>query len=78
MSAAARWPCSGRPLPPPADAAAVLKSLEEAGRALKTMKAAFVETKVLVLLDEKQETRGTSPAGPGPAPLELRRRPSRA
>lgn len=40
------------------DAAAVLKSLETAGRALKTMKASFVETKVLVLLDEKQETRG--------------------
>jgi outer membrane lipoprotein carrier protein len=46
-------------VPPAApDAAAVLKSLENAGRALKTMKAAFVETKVLVLLDEKQETRG--------------------
>jgi outer membrane lipoprotein carrier protein len=43
---------------PAADAAAVLKSLEAAGRALKTMKASFVETKVLVLLDEKQETRG--------------------
>ena len=38
---------------------AVLKSLEAAGRALKTMKATFVETKVLVLLDEKQETRGS-------------------
>jgi len=43
---------------PAADAAAVLKSLESAGRALKTMKASFVETKVLVLLNEKQETRG--------------------
>lgn len=43
---------------PPADTAAILKSLENAGRALKTMKASFVETKVLVLLDEKQETRG--------------------
>jgi outer membrane lipoprotein-sorting protein len=45
---------------PPAgpDAAAVLKSLETAGRALKTMKASFTETKVLVLLDEKQETKG--------------------
>jgi outer membrane lipoprotein-sorting protein len=42
----------------PADPAAVLRSLEQAGRALHTMKAAFVETKVLVLLDEKQETRG--------------------
>jgi outer membrane lipoprotein carrier protein len=41
-----------------ADTAAVLKSLESAGRGLKTMKASFVETKVLVLLDEKQETRG--------------------
>lgn len=46
-------------LPPAApDAAAVLKSLESAGRTLKTMKAGFVETKVLVLLDEKQETKG--------------------
>ena len=44
--------------PASADAAAVLKSLETAGRALKTMKASFVETKVLVLLDEKQETKG--------------------
>ena len=43
---------------PAADVAAVLKSLESAGRALKTMKASFVETKVLVLLNEKQETRG--------------------
>jgi outer membrane lipoprotein-sorting protein len=40
------------------DAAAVLKSLETAGRDLKTMKASFVETKVLTLLNEKQETRG--------------------
>jgi hypothetical protein len=44
--------------PAAADAAGVLKALETAGRALKTMKASFVETKVLVLLDEKQETRG--------------------
>jgi outer membrane lipoprotein carrier protein len=43
----------------PPDAAAVLRSLEEAGRALKTMQAAFVETKVLVLLDEKTESRGS-------------------
>jgi outer membrane lipoprotein carrier protein len=43
----------------PADAAAVLRSLEEAGRGLKTMQAAFVETKVLVLLDEKTESRGS-------------------
>jgi outer membrane lipoprotein carrier protein len=40
------------------DATAVLKALETAGRGLKTMKAAFVETKVLTLLNEKQETRG--------------------
>ena len=37
---------------------AVLASLEKAGQALKTMKADFVETKVLVLLNDKQETRG--------------------
>ena len=45
---------------PPAapDTAAILKSLENAGRGLKTMKASFVETKVLVLLNETQETRG--------------------
>jgi outer membrane lipoprotein carrier protein len=40
------------------DATAVLKALETAGRGLRTMKAAFVETKVLTLLNEKQETRG--------------------
>ena len=40
------------------DAEEVLRSLEKAGQALKTMKADFVETKVLVLLNEKQETRG--------------------
>ncbi len=44
--------------PAAVDAAAVLRSLETAGRALKTMKASFVETKVLVLLSETQETRG--------------------
>jgi outer membrane lipoprotein carrier protein len=43
----------------PADAAAVLRSLEEAGRSLKTMQAAFVETKLLVLLDERTESRGS-------------------
>jgi len=43
---------------PAADTAAVLKSLESAGAALKTMKASFVETKVLVLLNESQETKG--------------------
>jgi len=36
----------------------VLRSLEKAGQALKTMKAGFVETKVLVLLNDKEETRG--------------------
>ena len=41
------------------DPSAVLKALETAGRALKTMKAAFVETKVLTLLSEKNETRGS-------------------
>ncbi len=41
------------------DTSAVLKSLEKAGRALKTMQASFLETKVIVLLDEKQERRGT-------------------
>lgn len=51
---------SGALAPPAraADADSVLRSLEAAGRSLKTMKAAFVETKVLVLLDESQETRG--------------------
>jgi outer membrane lipoprotein-sorting protein len=43
---------------PPGDATSVLKSLEAAGRALRTMRADFVETKVLVLLDEKTESRG--------------------
>lgn len=42
-----------------ADPAGVLKSLADAGRGLKTMQAAFVETKVIVLLDETQESRGT-------------------
>ena len=41
-----------------ADTAEILKSLEESGRALKTMKADFVETKVSVLLDETTEQRG--------------------
>ncbi|HEX9202935.1 MAG TPA: outer membrane lipoprotein carrier protein LolA [Vicinamibacteria bacterium] len=44
---------------PAGDPSAVLKSLEHAGRALKTMQASFLETKVIVLLDEKQESRGT-------------------
>ncbi len=42
-----------------ADAATVLRSLEDAGRALQSMQAAFVETKALVLLDEKTESRGS-------------------
>jgi outer membrane lipoprotein carrier protein len=42
----------------PADPGGVLRSLEQSGRALHTMKAAFVETKVLVILNENQETRG--------------------
>jgi outer membrane lipoprotein carrier protein len=41
-----------------ADADAVLRSLEKAGRDLKSMRAAFVETRVLALLDEKSESRG--------------------
>jgi outer membrane lipoprotein-sorting protein len=44
---------------PAGDAPSILKSLEVAGRALKTMKAAFLETKVVEVLDEKQETRGS-------------------
>jgi len=42
----------------PSDTSTILASLEDAGRALRTMRAAFVETKVLVLLDEKTESRG--------------------
>jgi outer membrane lipoprotein carrier protein len=42
----------------PADAASILKQLEDAGRALRTMRASFVETKVTVLLDESSESRG--------------------
>jgi len=41
------------------DAEGVLAALGKAGRELKTMKASFLDTKVLVLLDERQETRGT-------------------
>jgi outer membrane lipoprotein carrier protein len=41
------------------DPAGVLKALETAGRALKTMRASFLETKVLTILNEKNETRGT-------------------
>jgi outer membrane lipoprotein carrier protein len=44
--------------PAPQDPSAVLKALETAGRGLKTMKAGFVETKVLTLLSEQNETRG--------------------
>ena len=46
------WPAAA------ADTAQVLKSLEDGGRALKTMKAQFTETKVSVLLNEKAESRG--------------------
>jgi outer membrane lipoprotein-sorting protein len=49
----------GAALAVPADSAAVLASLEQAGRSLRTMKASFVEVKVSVVLDEKQESRGT-------------------
>src|SRR5712692_169929 len=45
--------------PAGADPSVVLKSLETAGRGLKTMKASFAETKVLTLSNEKQETRGS-------------------
>ncbi|HJS57899.1 MAG TPA: outer membrane lipoprotein carrier protein LolA [Vicinamibacteria bacterium] len=41
-----------------ADPTQVLKGLEESGRALRTMKAEFVETKVSVLLDETTEQKG--------------------
>jgi outer membrane lipoprotein-sorting protein len=44
---------------PGVDAASVLKSLEAAGRALRTMKADFAETRVTLLLDEKEESRGS-------------------
>lgn len=44
---------------PAGDPAAVLKALEDAGRALRSLQAAFVETKVIVLLDDRQESRGT-------------------
>jgi outer membrane lipoprotein-sorting protein len=37
---------------------AILDSLAKAGRALKTMAADFVQTKVTVLLDEKEEASG--------------------
>ena len=42
-----------------ADAGAVLKQLEDAGKNLTTMQARFQETKVLVLLEEKAEARGS-------------------
>jgi outer membrane lipoprotein-sorting protein len=41
-----------------ADVASVLDALETAGRGLKTMRAQFVETRVLALLDESSESRG--------------------
>lgn len=43
---------------PAVDTAAVLKQLEDAGRALRTMRAAFVETKLTLLLNETAEARG--------------------
>lgn len=46
-------------LAPTGDAGSVLKSLEASGRTLKTLKAGFAESKVVVVLDETQETRGT-------------------
>ncbi|MCM2254837.1 MAG: outer membrane lipoprotein carrier protein LolA [Vicinamibacteria bacterium] len=42
-----------------ADAASVLRALETAGRSLKTMQAGFVETRLVVLLDEKTVQKGT-------------------
>jgi len=42
-----------------ADPAPVLKALERSGRALKTMRAEFKETRVLTLLDERQHGEGT-------------------
>jgi outer membrane lipoprotein-sorting protein len=41
-----------------ADAAAVLALLERAGRDLVTMRARFLERKVIVLLEETEESRG--------------------
>lgn len=40
------------------EAGAILKSLEDAGRSLRTMRASFVETKLTLVLDEKTEARG--------------------
>jgi outer membrane lipoprotein carrier protein len=42
----------------PQDQSAVLDSLAAAGRALKTMKADFTQTKVLALLDEREQASG--------------------
>jgi outer membrane lipoprotein-sorting protein len=51
--------CVGLALPGhAADTAQILKALEDAGRALKTMRAEFVETKVSVLLDESSQQKG--------------------
>jgi outer membrane lipoprotein carrier protein len=44
--------------PPGSSTGAILASLAKAGRALKTMTADFVQTKVTVLLDEKEESTG--------------------
>lgn len=43
---------------PAGDAGAVLKALEASGRSLKTMQAGFVESKLVLVLEETQETRG--------------------
>ena len=40
------------------EADSVLRALEGSGRRLKTMRAEFVETKVLILLDETEESTG--------------------
>ncbi len=42
-----------------ADTQTILSSLEKQGRALKTMQADFVQTRVSVLLNDKEETRGS-------------------
>lgn len=51
--------CALAPAAGAADAASVLASLEAAGRSLKTMQAGFVESKVVVLLEETTVQKGT-------------------
>jgi outer membrane lipoprotein-sorting protein len=41
-----------------ADTTTILSALEQAGRELRTMRAGFVETKRIVLLEESEESRG--------------------